>query len=222
MRVSAAETVFKALREAIEEGKISVGTRLDSEAVLARQFGVSRSVIREALRSCNALGLTETRTGRGTFVISNTVARDLVLGRYSARDLIEARPHIEVPAAGRAAQRRTDSDLEALRGIVGAMAEEDDPEGWVSLDAAFHAAVAGASGNGVFAGVVAELRDAMANQSETLNLVADRREMSNREHARILAAIEQGSYEEAAHAMEMHLREVESALGSIIGEDNND
>lgn len=221
VRVSAAEAVFKALRGAIESGDIPVGTRLDSEAALAQQFGVSRSVVREALRSCNALGLTETRTGRGTFVVSEVVAQDLVLGRYSARDLMEARPHIEVPAAGLAAQRRTEEEIEGLRGIVEAMVDEDDPQAWVNLDAAFHAAIARASGNSVFAGVFSDIRDAMANQSETLNLVADRRDKSNGEHARIVDAIQHGSYEDAAQAMEMHLSEVETALGTIIGEDND-
>ena len=60
IRVGAAEAVFASLRNAIEGGKIPVGSRLDSEASLAQQYGVSRSMVREALRSCNALGLTAT------------------------------------------------------------------------------------------------------------------------------------------------------------------
>ena len=76
------------------------------EAELAARYGVSRSVVREALRSCAALGLTQTHTGKGTFVVSARSTGDLVLGRYSARDLTEARPHVEVPAAGLAALGR--------------------------------------------------------------------------------------------------------------------
>lgn len=215
-RLSAAEAVFNAIRGDIESGQVPVGGKLSSEAALSQHYGVSRSVIREALRSCTALGLTVTKTGRGTFVVSNTVAGDLTLGQYSARDLTEARPHIEVPAAGLAAQRRTGEELETLRQIVEAMVTETDPESWVALDSSFHAAIARASGNKVFASVVGDIRSALAFQSETLNMVADRQHASDIEHQQILAAIEAGSADAASEAMAAHLRAVGVALDSIL------
>lgn len=215
-RLGAAEAVFNVLREEIESGKLEVGAKLSSEAALAQEYGVSRSVVREALRSCTALGLTMTRTGKGTFVIANSVAADLVLGQYSARDLTEARPHIEVPAAGLAAQRRSEEELESLRGIVDAMSSEDDPQVWVTLDSSFHAAIARASGNRVFERVVADIREALANQSETLNMVADRKLASDREHENILEAIEAGSATDAQAAMQAHLHAVGVALDTIL------
>jgi DNA-binding FadR family transcriptional regulator len=208
--------VFNAIREDIEAGRLSVGSKLSSEATLSQQYGVSRSVIREALRSCTALGLTVTKTGKGTFVVANKVANDLTLGQYSARDLTEARPHIEVPAAGLAAERRSDEELGTLRHIVAAMSTEADPESWVALDSSFHAAIARASGNKVFASVVADIRGALAHQSETLNMVADRQHASDLEHQEILAAIEAGSAEAASAAMAHHLRAVGIALDSIL------
>jgi DNA-binding FadR family transcriptional regulator len=216
-RLSAAEAVFNAIRGAIESGRLAVGDKLNSEAALAQEYGVSRSVIRAALRSCNALGLTVTRTGRGTFVVADHVANDLVLGQFSARDLNEARPHIEVPAAGLAAERRTADDLDILRAMVASMAVETDPEAWVVLDSGFHAAIARASGNKVFESVVADIRDALTHQSETLNLVTeDRQHASNMEHQRILDAIEAGSAPDASAAMSDHLRAVADALDSIL------
>lgn len=208
--------MFNAIRQDIESGRLTVGSKLSSEATLSQQYGVSRSVIREALRSCTALGLTVTKTGRGTFVVANKVANDLTLGQYSARDLTEARPHIEVPAAGLAAERRNDDELEILRHIVAAMATETDPESWVALDSSFHAAIARASGNKVFASVVADIRDALAHQSETLNMVADRQHASDVEHQEILAAIEAGSAAKARAAMARHLQAVGLALDSIL------
>lgn len=219
IRVSAAEAVFNALRQAIEAGQLEVGTRLSSESAMALRYGVSRSVIREALRSCNALGLTVTRTGKGTFVVSNRVASDLVLGTFSALHLMEARPHIEVPAAGLAAERRTEEDLESLRAILESMAGEDDPQIWVSLDASFHAAIAHASGNGVFEQVLAVIRDAMANQSETINLITGRQQRSDAEHQLIFDAIEKGSHSESAQAMRVHLAAVGGALETILGDE---
>ena len=215
-RLSAAEAVFNAIRQDIESGAVPVGSKLSSEATLSQQYGVSRSVIREALRSCTALGLTVTKTGKGTFVMADKVANDLTLGQYSARDLTEARPHIEVPAAGLAAERRSDEELETLRHLVAAMRTETDPESWVALDSSFHAAIARASGNRVFASVVADIRDALAHQSETLNMVADRQHASDTEHRDILAAIEAGSPEDARAAMAHHLDAVGLALESIL------
>jgi DNA-binding FadR family transcriptional regulator len=217
-RLSAAEAVFNAIRSDIQSGGLAVGAKLSSEAALATQYGVSRSVIREALRSCTALGLTVTKTGRGTFVVADHVANDLVLGQFSARDLTEARPHIEVPAAGLAAERRTPEDLEILRGIMASMTAETDPEAWVALDSSFHAAIARASGNKVFESVVADIRDALAHQSETLNMVADRQYASDVEHRLILDAIEGGSAADASAAMAEHLRAVGEALDSILNQ----
>lgn len=208
--------MFNAVRQDIESERLAVGSKLSSEATLSQQYGVSRSVIREALRSCTALGLTVTKTGKGTFVVANKVANDLTLGQYSARDLTEARPHIEVPAAGLAAERRSDEELETLRHIVAAMTTETDPESWVALDSSFHAAIARASGNKVFASVVADIRGALAHQSETLNMVADRQHASDLEHQEILAAIEAGSADAASKAMAHHLHAVGVALDSIL------
>lgn len=215
VRVSAAEAVFSALRRGIEEGQLPVGEKLPSEAALAQRYDVSRSVVREALRSCAALGLTESRTGKGTFVVSARVAKDLALGTYSARDLHEARPHIEVPAAGLAARRRTEEDVQLLRDVVGAMVAEDDPQAWVELDTSFHAAIARISGNRVFENVIADIREALTHQSETLNVVADRQPRSDEEHLRIFRAIEQGDPGEAEAAMRDHLAAVHDALGTI-------
>jgi DNA-binding FadR family transcriptional regulator len=99
---------------------------------------------------------------------------------------------------------------------MAAMATETDPESWVALDSSFHAAIARASGNKVFASVVADIRDALAHQSETLNMVADRQHASDVEHQQILAAIEAGSAEDARAAMAQHLHAVGVALDSIL------
>jgi GntR family transcriptional repressor for pyruvate dehydrogenase complex len=217
-RFSAAEAVFKDLLAQIQEGRLAVGEKLPSEAALAQGYGVSRSVIREALRSCAALGLTVSRTGKGTFVVSQRVAEDLALGAYSARDLHEARPHIEVPAAGLAARRRTEEDVRFLQDVVAAMAAEDDPQAWVELDTGFHSAVARISHNRVFEKVIADIREALFHQSETLNVVAARQKRSDEEHLRIFHAIRDGAADEAEAAMQDHLAAVRGALGAITGE----
>ncbi|BCT76598.1 hypothetical protein SCMU_24400 [Sinomonas cyclohexanicum] len=211
-RLSAAEAVLADLRGEVENGIAPVGAKLPSEAALASRYGVSRSVVREALRSLAALGLTETHTGKGTFVVSRHTADNLVLGQYSAQDLTEARPHIEVPAAGLAARRRSAEELATLEGILAEMSLEDDPAVLVELDASFHGLIARASGNRVFSSVMADLKDAIAHQSETLNLIAARRRDSDAEHGRILEAIRAGDAELARAAMAEHLAAVVHAV----------
>lgn len=221
-RVSAAEAVLRSIRHDIESGEYEIGAKLPSEADLASRYGVSRPVVREALHSCATLGMTETKTGRGTFVIATAANTGLQLGRYSARDLFEARPHIEVPAAALAAERRTEADLQVLREAHAAMSNlTADGDGrrareWVALDAAFHTAIARASGNAIFESVIVEIRDAMAAQSEILTIAARRQEPSDAEHTRILRAIEDGDAEAARQAMSWHLRAVADAVETVV------
>lgn len=217
-RKSAAESVFEDLRLAIVSGRLSVGTRLPAETHLAGKYGVSRPIVREALRSLQTLGMTQTRTGSGTFVLTDRPNPELSYGGYSARDLIEARPYIEVPAAGWAAVRRTEEQLSGILKLCDAMDVQEDPFKWVKLDSAFHSAVAEASGNSLFAKVVADARDSLSQQSELLNIMADRRIASNIEHRLIAEAIAAGSDETARSAMEAHLGQVKQIITAIMSD----
>ncbi|MFC3166732.1 MULTISPECIES: FadR/GntR family transcriptional regulator [Paracoccus] len=212
-RKSAAQQVFESLRDLIRSGRLSPGTRLPSEAQMAARYAVSRPVIREALRSLNALGLTRTRTGSGTFVLQ--AEGDLRFGGYSAADLAEARPCVEIPAAGWAARRRDDAELAGLLALCDRMDTEEDPEAWTQLDSDFHGLIARTSKNGVFAKLVGDMRDALRGQSGLLNLLGPRRSASNREHRAIVEAIARGSEADARAAMETHLRNVEATLAQI-------
>ena len=213
------EAVLAELRDAIERGEFAVGDKLPAEAALSREFEVSRSVVREALRGLQALGLTVSRTGKGTFVVANEPTDSPRFGNYSARDLIEVRRHVEVPAAGYAAGRHTPEDLDTLTELLERMEHETDNTVWVALDSLFHIAIAQASGNPVFAKVIEEIRDALARQSAFLNQLGGRREGSNAEHRRIVEAIATGSQEAAITAMTAHLDHVETAVTDIVGND---
>lgn len=209
-RKSAAQQVFEDLRDLIRSGRVPPGTRLPSESQMAARYAVSRPVIREALRSLNALGLTQTRTGSGTFVTG--AGADLRFGGYTAADLMEARPFVEIPAAGWAALRRSEAELARLTALCERMDAEPDPEAWVRLDSDFHGLIARVSKNAIFAKIVHDVRDALRGQSCWLNLQGPRRDASNREHRVILGAIARGSETDARAAMEAHLRQVETAL----------
>jgi DNA-binding FadR family transcriptional regulator len=217
--VSAMEAVLAHLRSSIERGEHAVGDKLPSEAALSREFEVSRSVVREALRGLQALGMTESKSGKGTFVTATGPVENPTFGPYSARDLIEVRRHVEIPVAGYAAVRRSQDDLDLLGHLVERMDAETDNTAWVALDSLFHITIAQASGNPVFGKVIEEIRDALARQSAFLNQLGDRRRQSNAEHREIVTAIAGGSESAAVAAMTAHLQHVEDTLTSIVNGD---
>lgn len=214
-RVSAMEAVLAHLRGAIERGDYAIGDKLPSEAELCRTLEISRPVLREALRALQTMGLTVSKTGKGTFVVANAV-EDPTFGDYAASDLLEVRRHVEIPVAGYAALRRTPENLDHLAHLLDRMERETDTTAWVAMDTLFHLAVAEAAQNPVFRRVIEEIRDALARQSAFLNELGGRREQSNREHRAIVEALIDGSEIDATEAMAHHLDRVETTLTDIV------
>lgn len=209
------EAVLGHLRGAIERGDYAIGDKLPSEAELCRTLEVSRPVVREALRALHTMGLTVSRTGKGTFVVADTV-EDPTFGDYAASDLLEVRRHIEVPVAGYAARRHTPEDLDRLTRLLDRMERETDTTAWVAMDTLFHLAVAEAARNPVFRKVIEEIRDALARQSAFLTELGGRREQSDREHRAIVDALAAGSERDAVAAMTHHLDRVATTLTRIV------
>ncbi|MFF0156437.1 FadR/GntR family transcriptional regulator [Streptomyces sp. NPDC005263] len=209
------EAVLGHLRAAIERGEYAIGDKLPSEAELCRTLEVSRPVLREALRALQTMGLTVSKTGKGTFVLANAV-EDPTFGDYAASDLLEVRRHVEIPVAGYAARRRSAENLDHLAHLLDRMEQETDTTAWVAMDTLFHLGVAEAAQNPVFRRVIEEIRDALARQSAFLNELGGRREQSNREHRAIVEALMDGSETDAVDAMAHHLDRVETTLTDIV------
>ncbi|MFD7885804.1 FadR/GntR family transcriptional regulator [Streptomyces bauhiniae] len=209
------EAVLGHLRGAIERGEYAIGDKLPSEAELCRTLAVSRPVVREALRALHTMGLTVSRTGKGTFVVADAV-EDPTFGDYAASDLLEVRRHIEVPVAGYAARRHTPEDLDRLTRLLDRMERETDTAAWVAMDTLFHLAVAEAAHNPVFRKVIEEIRDALARQSAFLTELGGRREHSDREHRALVDALVAGSEDDAVAAMTHHLDRVATTLTRIV------
>lgn len=214
-RISATEAVYRELMSMIHSDAVEVGQRLPGELALATQFGVSRSVVREALHALSTLGLTESRSGSGTYVIAKQRTQPLSFGGFSAHDLIEARQHIEIPTAGYAAARRTDEELAKLESILNQLDKAPDLRSWVRLDSKLHTMIATASHNPFFSTVVALTREALDPQSEFLNITQARQLASDKEHAEIVAAIASGSSAQAEQAMANHLSRVAEAVSRL-------
>ena len=207
-----AADVRSRLQASIEAGEYKLNDRLPSESELARAFDVSRPVVREALMSLQALGMTASQTGRGTFVVSERVRVPLRMGRYSPSHIREVRRCLEIPSARLAAERRTDRDVGELAAILARMADADDPAKRNRFDASFHIAIAAASGNPLIVKLVEDLRTVLEEHSLAAARAPHRRQDAVDEHTRIYEAIVGRDPDAAAAAMEAHLLAAERAL----------
>jgi DNA-binding FadR family transcriptional regulator len=213
------EQVADQLRELIVSGELTRGERLPNEAVLAREFGVSRTTVREALRLLTAQGLVRTAKGAGggTYVTLPTV--DLVsqflnstLNLLAAADhvsldeLLEAREALEAPAARLAALRRPDAALVRLHAAIPGDPDKLAAQEQFVYNADFHASVIEAAGN-AFLQMAAQplftiLQTSLARSSFGVRV---HREI-NGQHRAIAAAIEAGESRSAEREMRSHLR----------------
>ena len=215
VRRSATDDVRSQLVALIESGQLKVGDRLPSEAELSRQFGVSRPIIREALGRLQALALTESRPGSGTYVASNVTRLTLSFGQYSASDLNEVRRCLEVPAARLAAVRRDNEAVDKLRLILEYEDRASSVEEAIREDTDFHCEIARATGNMLFARLVEDLREILKAQTMAVSTLRNRAASISHEHRAVLDAIVAGDGDAAAAAMNAHLDAVERAIRKI-------
>jgi DNA-binding FadR family transcriptional regulator len=196
------EQVEETIRIAILSGEFKTGDPLPPEAEVARQFGVSRTTVREALRSLTTQRLIYKVPGSkgGNFVqlidhnslgsaLIDSLHNLLTLGSIKFTEVAEVRQYLEVPAVRLAAARRTDEDLQRLRGIVSRQktASVDDPE-VPKLDELFHSLIAEASGNRVLASLVSALHHE-TEPVHHLDLSPDVGRATVRQHKAIVDAI---------------------------------
>jgi GntR family transcriptional repressor for pyruvate dehydrogenase complex len=152
-----ADRVTAVLLEKIKNGEFPIGARLPTEQVISERFGVSRTVVREAISRLKSDGLVEVRQGSGTVVreANRTTAFRLDI---DPRDSIEAvlrvtelRRGIEAEAAALAAQRRTRTQLADIRRALAAIdAAAKERRDGVDEDLAFHMAISRATGNPLY------------------------------------------------------------------------
>src|SRR3954467_5239469 len=154
-RETLAEQVADELIALIERDELAPGTLLSSENKLARQFGVSRPIVREALKALAAKDVITIANGKGAIVQPMTSAplkdffqRALRNRHATAIELLEVRKGIEVQSATLAAQRRTAAELSELKTILPALGiAVHDPAAFTAIDSQFHLLVAAASHN---------------------------------------------------------------------------
>jgi GntR family transcriptional regulator, transcriptional repressor for pyruvate dehydrogenase complex len=211
-RHSIVQDVREQLIGLIRLGEVRVNDRLPSEMKLAQLFGVSRPVVREAIVSLNALGLTTSLNGRGTFVTSTVVDAPLLLGGYPPEHVNEIRRCLEIPAARLAALRRTEADVARLRGILLRIDREEEAGRRNKIDAEFHVGIAAVTGNPLLTKLIGDMRRSLEDESLAVSVVANRRAGARAEHLAIVDAIDRQDGAAASDAMCAHLDAIDQSL----------
>jgi DNA-binding FadR family transcriptional regulator len=215
---SLALELVDSIGERIRAGRLRPGERLPSEAAIMSGFGVSRTVVREALSKLQASGLVRTRHGVGTFVVGPADSANFRIDPEqlaTVRDVIavlELRIGLETEAAGLAATRRSDEDLSALRAALDdfgrAIEAEDDA---VAPDFRFHHHIARATHNPHFEQLMSYLGTMIIPRVrvDTARAAHEQRRdylrRVNGEHESIFSAIANRDADAARAAMRTHL-----------------
>lgn len=215
--------VYEAVAQQIERfilKKLQPGDKLPSERELAETLGVSRSSIRDAIRSLELMGMVEPRQGAGTVVreisassLVNPLANALKRKEQLIGELLDFRKMLEPPLAARAAVHASEEQITEMEEILDRHAEKVRlGQSAIAEDSEFHYSIALASGNSVVFKVLDTLMDLLRDTRERSLQVEGRAQKSLAGHRRILAAIERRDAEGAKAAMHRHIEDVEQIV----------
>lgn len=226
-RSSAPDKVVEQLLSRIKSGELAPGMQLPPQRELARQFGVGRSSVREALNALAVMGFLEVFQGKGTFVAREIPGSDptaaAVRAAFQAEsllDLLELRETIECRAAELAAERIEAGQLALLRRCLQAIERAgDDYAAFLAADLEFHRRLCEASGNRAFAEILTPLLARVAEQHGQLRtgrLSEDYREHSLRTLKQLTACLEREDSRGAHEWMRDHLNAIRGELKALL------
>lgn len=219
-RTKVYEEVAVRLRRVIADGRLKPGDKLPPERELASALGVSRTSVRDAIRSLQVAGLLEPRQGEGTVIrelstetLVAPIASALLARRDLLADLLDVRKMIEPAMAGEAARRATPDEVRQMEAILARQAARIEAGGLaIEEDSAFHDMIARASRNQVVLKVVDVLMDLLREGRERSLQVRGRPQRSLRGHRQILEAIRRRDGDAAERSMLNHLEQIEEML----------
>lgn len=206
---TATEHIVEALTKAILDHRLLPGAKL-AEQKLADQFGVSRTLIRQALFQLNQNGLVRMEPARGAFVSTPSIEE--------AKQVFAVRRILEAELIRQFAAKATREDIKALENHLSVESEHihaqphaHNPATSTELLSDFHVHLAALSGNMV----LAEILSSLISRCALITMMyqsPDSARCSNQEHQGILDALRQKDTEQAAHLMVQHLLQVEKGL----------
>lgn len=211
------EQIVQQIEDSVLNGTLKPGDQLPAERELAQRLGVSRTAVREAVKTLREKGLVEAYSGRGTFITDGTsqAARqsfDLMvkIGQpEGSPHLAELRLILEPGIAALAATRVQESELATMREAVAVMdGAQKDPEAYIEADLDFHLALAEAAANPLILSLIDSIVGLLREQRIRIFNVEGGPQRGQIHHKRILEAVERHDPEMARGAMRAHLEQV--------------
>ena len=211
------EQIVRQIEESIQKGELSPGSQLPPERDLAKQFGVSRTAVREAIKALQEKGLVDAFPGRGTFVTTGTpnamrrsLDRLVNSGEEEGRAyLVEVRDILEPEIAALAAERADDEAVATMREAVKTMDSAAwDSDVYIEADLDFHLALAEAAGNPIVLSLIDSIVGLLREQRLRIFRVEGGPDRGQQHHRRILEAIQRRDPQAARAAMQSHLAQV--------------
>jgi len=220
-RLDLVQEVFGQMREQIISGEFESGGTMPPEGQLCETMGVSRTVIREAMRMLGAQGLVEVSQGRRPRVrpadpqtVVETFGTYLQRGNHTLLNLIEVRHPLEAEIAALAAKRARPPQIKAMQESIDTMASASSLKEQVEADVLFHSLLADAAGNPLFPMLLKTLAGVMRiSRQETLAQTGAKRALPG--HRAVLAAVRNGDPQAARRAMLEHLGMAEEDLREL-------
>jgi len=231
--VASGEVAFKAVRKTrlfegvaqqiqrlIVDGALKPGDMLPPERELAERFDVSRSSVRDAIRTLELIGLVVPRQGEGTVVadvspeaVVMPIASILTRKRELIAELLDIRKMIEPALAARAAERASAEDIARLEDVLRRQREKTQRgEPAVEEDTEFHYLIALAAKNGVVRRVIDVLMRLLRETRARSLQTHGRPERSLAGHKRVLDAIKRRDARAAERAVRRHVEEIEAIV----------
>ncbi len=209
------DQVASAISAEIHAARLVEGDRLPTEAMLVKQFGVSRTVVREAVSRLKSLGLVESRQGSGAFVKAAGFSplqfdTGLAASKQAVIQMVEVRRALEAEVAALAAERRNASDLTRIQRAADALEQAVKSGGdGVDEDVALHRAIADAAQNQFLISTLDYLRQFLHGATRVTRANEARRTDFARqvqtEHQAIISAIVSGDPVKARKAAARHM-----------------
>ena len=211
------EQIVEQIESQLLNGQLHYGDRLPTERELGDRFGVSRTVVREAVKALSEKGLVDSHPGRGTFVTDGTsrsVRHSLgfmmrIGSNAGSSDLSEVREILEPEIAALAASRASAANIAAMRQAVATMDDAlADTDAFIEADLAFHLALAEATQNTLVPTLLDPVVDVLREHRKRIFDVRGAPERGQRYHKEILEAVMRNDCAAARQAMQAHLRQV--------------
>lgn len=220
------EKIAEFIERDINTGVLAEGSKLPGERTMAESYGVSRNVIREAIRVLGEKGFVEVHAGRGGFVrkpsqesLTDSLTSVVECSSASLEEIVEARAVFESAVLALAAERVTEADVSALRVLYNQMEGSTERMGAVrfgELDKEFHLALARSAGNSVLlllAGSVYNMATSSLFRLTTMNPA--RMRSAQREHLEMIEGLASHDAPRVQQALDQHISCIREQLAGL-------